>query len=129
MSENNLAEMVQDSSCCTTKKFCKTLDTLPLDNNKRSDNLYLAVRQCLHKVHRLSRSSMMSPLKSPRPVSSHGTSSGVLQESLVEKFCAIKAFFDRNAQKIEKTGSRRCKTTVWLASVMGSTDQGSTSDK
>ncbi|XP_076655975.1 uncharacterized protein LOC143360741 [Halictus rubicundus] len=127
MSEKCLIEMVQDSSAA--KKFCKTLDNQPADDNKRNDNLYMAVRQCLHKVHRLSQSSL-SPLKSPRPVAGKEKGSGVSQESSIGKFYAIMAFFDRNNQKIKKSGSRSNRTILSrMASAVVSNDHGSSSDK
>ncbi|XP_015439785.1 PREDICTED: uncharacterized protein LOC107194644 [Dufourea novaeangliae] len=122
MEEKSLDQMDQvDVDSSTARKFCKTLDVLlaDVDNN---DNLYTAVRQCLHKVNRISRSSL-SPVRSPRAQADRG---GVSRES-IGKLSAIKAFFEMNIQTRKKTK----KKTVMdkLTSSLGLKKRGSFSDE
>ncbi|XP_076628396.1 uncharacterized protein LOC143345301 [Colletes latitarsis] len=80
------------------RKLCKTLDALLADVDS-NDNLYVAVRQCLHKVNRISRSSLPQQ-ESPRSRASTG---GVSEESSMGRFQTIKAFFDLNTAKQKRT--------------------------
>ncbi|OAD61531.1 hypothetical protein WN48_00042 [Eufriesea mexicana] len=86
------------------RKLWKTLDApLDLDCN---DNLYVAVRQSLHKVNRVSQTSLASLKSSPEA----GNRGGVSQESSMGRFSTIKAFFDQDMGQ-EKGTRSRCRTT------------------
>lgn len=91
------------------RKLWKTLDA-PLDCD---DNLYVAVRQSLHKVNRVSNGSLASLKTSPEA----GNRSGVSQESSMGRFSTIKAFFDRDLGP-EKGTRARCRTTTKMAKLM-----------
>ncbi|XP_043581548.1 uncharacterized protein LOC122567240 isoform X1 [Bombus pyrosoma] len=83
------------------RKPWKTLDAPLVD---RKDNLYVAVRQNLHKVNRVSQNSL-PPLRNAET----GSRSGVSQESSMGRFSTIKAFFDMGQEK----GTRyTCRTTM-----------------
>lgn len=84
------------------RKLWKTLDPMVVD---RSDNLYTAVRQSLHKVSR----NTFSTLKSNAETKNR---SGVSQESSIGRFSTIKAFFDKDDCQEEKGARFRCKITV-----------------
>lgn len=112
------------------RKPWRTLDT-PLAD--RDDNLYVAVRQSLHKVNRVSQTSM-SPLRNAETAGR----SGVSQESSMGRFSTIKAFFDMGQ---EEEGTRYTSRTTIMgklqrmlelrkreASPMESTRKGSKKD-
>lgn len=80
------------------RKPWKTLDAPLVD---RDDNLYVAVRQSLHKVDRVSQNSM-SPLRNAET----GNRSGVSQESSMGRFSTIKAFFDMGQEEGTRYTSR-----------------------
>ncbi|XP_033200426.1 uncharacterized protein LOC117162689 [Bombus vancouverensis nearcticus] len=83
------------------RKPWRTLDAPSVD---RDDNLYVAVRQSLHKVNRVSENSL-SPLRNAET----GNRSGVSQESSMGRFSTIKAYFDMGQEE----GSRyTCRTTI-----------------
>lgn len=83
------------------RKPWKTLDAPLVD---REDNLYVAVRQSLHKVNRVSQNSL-TPLRNAET----GSRSGVSQESSMGRFSTIKAFFDMGQEE----GTRyTCRTTM-----------------
>ncbi|XP_073967979.1 uncharacterized protein [Bombus fervidus] len=83
------------------RKLWKTLDAPLVD---RDDNLYVAVRQSLHKVNQVSQNST-SPLKNAEA----GNRSGVSQESSMGRFSTIKAFFDMGQ---EEETRYTCRTTI-----------------
>ncbi|XP_076672972.1 uncharacterized protein LOC143371559 [Andrena cerasifolii] len=89
------------------RRLWKTLDErlAGVDSNA---SLYVAVRQSLHKVNRVSRGSL-SPARSPRPAADRG---GVSQESGVGRFAAIKALFDLNGGNEERTGTIRSEMGI-----------------
>ncbi|CAK9820846.1 hypothetical protein ANTPLA_LOCUS10905 [Anthophora plagiata] len=90
------------------RKLWKTLD-VPLADVDRDDNLYVAVRQNLHKVNRVSQSSL-SPLKSSQEARDR---SGVSQESSIGRFSKIKAIFDQDVGQMEVDRMRfECRTTM-----------------
>ena len=89
------------------RRLWKTLDE-PLAGVDSNASLYVAVRQSLHKVNRVSRGSL-SPLRSPRSAADRG---GVSQESGVGRFAAIKALFDLNGDNEERTGTIRSEMGI-----------------
>ncbi|XP_053979680.1 uncharacterized protein LOC128876891 [Hylaeus volcanicus] len=88
------------------QKLWKTLD-VPLTDVDTDDNLYLAVRQCLHKVNRVSKSSL--PQKSPRRQLDRG---GVSEETSVGRFHEIKALFDLDSAKEKRRTMFGCRQTT-----------------
>ncbi|CAD1480491.1 unnamed protein product [Heterotrigona itama] len=91
------------------RKLWKTLDAALAD---RDDNLYVAVRQSLHKVNQLSRGERPS-LKS----SEAGGKGGVSQESSMGRFSTIKAFFDQNVGQ-EGGSPYRCRSGTIMGKLM-----------
>ncbi|XP_003395077.1 uncharacterized protein LOC100651124 [Bombus terrestris] len=92
-------EQTEEKDQC--RKPWRTLDAPLVD---RDDNLYVAVRQSLHRVNRASQNSM-SPLR----IAETGNRSGVSQESSMGRFSTIKAFFDMGQEE----GTRyTCRTTI-----------------
>ncbi|XP_043581549.1 uncharacterized protein LOC122567240 isoform X2 [Bombus pyrosoma] len=81
------------------RKPWKTLDAPLVD---RKDNLYVAVRQNLHKVNRVSQNSL-PPLRNAET----GSRSGVSQESSMGRFSTIKAFFDMGQEKGTRINDER----------------------
>lgn len=94
-------EMEEERGETKCRKLWKTLDPMVVD---RSDNLYTAVRQSLHKVSRNTFSNKSNTETKNR--------SGVSQESSIGRFSTIKAFFDKNDCQEEKGARFRCKITV-----------------
>lgn len=89
------------------RRLWKTLDE-PLAGVDSNASLYVAVRQSLHKVNRISKGSL-SPLRSPRSAADRG---GVSQESGVGRFAAIKALFDLNGGNEERPGTIRSEMGI-----------------
>lgn len=96
------AEVEEEARDKCRKTLWKTLDPMVVD---RSDNLYTAVRQSLHKVSRNSFSTLNSNAETKNR-------SGVSQESSIGRFSTIKAFFDKNDCQEERGARFRCKITV-----------------
>lgn len=92
------------------RKLWKTLDAAVAD---RDDNLYVAVRQSLHKVDQLSQGVRTSPKSSENG----GRAAGVSQESSVGRFSAIKEFFDQNVEQGEGS-SFRCRSRTMMGKLM-----------
>ncbi|XP_060820500.1 uncharacterized protein LOC132909594 [Bombus pascuorum] len=83
------------------KKYLKSWKTLDAPLVDRDDNLYVAVRQNLHKVNQVSQNST-SPIKNAET----GNRSGVSQESSMGRFSTIKAFFDMGQEEGTKYTNR-----------------------
>lgn len=92
------------------RKLWKTMDAALAD---RDDNLYVAVRQSLHKVDQLSRGERTS-LES----SETGGRGGVSQESSMGRFSAIKAFFDHQNVGQEEGSPFRCRSRTMMGKLM-----------
>ena len=93
------------------RKLWKTMDA-PLAD--RDDNLYVAVRQSLHKVDQLPRGERMTSMGS----STTGGRGGVSQESSMGRFSAIKAFFDDQNVRQEGGSPFRCRSRTMMGKLM-----------
>ncbi|KAF3424965.1 hypothetical protein E2986_00927 [Frieseomelitta varia] len=94
------------------RKQWKTMDAALADRD--DNNLYVAVRQSLHKVDQLPRGGRRTSLES----SETGGRGGVSQESSMGRFSTIKAFFDHQNVGQDEGTPFRCRSRTMMSKLM-----------